>query len=166
MLDYCVALCFGFTTNSNFTEMKSKKSPTINVPRKVEQEVEDFSDKDEIINTATKNVSPSERKNTFTNVVSNETQEVKKISKNDSVVNTQGKAMRHSPPTKQVNSPKNVRFKDDVLEETKLQETLPKQFSHSDGKVGIIHHHFYSLYLLHYSLPVYQAPFFIEASPH
>ena len=46
---------------------------------------------------------------------------------------------KHSPPTKQVSSSKNVRFKDDVQwreENRKRPESLPKQLSHSDGKVS------------------------------
>lgn len=76
-----------------------------------------------------------------TNVASDEsetTHEPRKI-EDEKDITEETQSAKHSPPTKQVSSPKNVRFKDDVQrgeEKQKRPESLPKQLSHSDGKVS------------------------------
>ena len=116
--------------------MPTTGSPTTkDLSPDVEGKNQDIPGETEMLKYPPKNVISDESKTTHEHAAAFETRKIK----NGNEIKEKTLDTKHSPPTKQVSSSKNVRFKDDVQkgeENKKRPESLPKQLSHSDGKVS------------------------------
>lgn len=112
------------------------RSPTTkDLSPNVEGKNQDIPDETEMFKSPPKTFISDESETTHEHAAAFETRKTE----NENDTREETLDTKHSPPTKQVSSSKNVRFKDDVQrgEENKERpESLPKQLSHSDGKVG------------------------------
>ena len=119
-----------------YIEEPTFRSPiSKDLSQNVKGKYQDIAGEVEILKSLPTNVASDESETTHEHATAFETRKIE----DEKDITEESQSAKHSPPTKQVSSLKNVRFKDDVQrgeEKQKRPESLPKQLSHSDGKVS------------------------------